>query len=89
MASEQNVLYTKSGTASGADTAIETAHPTKYDHWVLKNTHASQTLTVTINGSANLIMVAGESISLDITASPNNIKVSENNTTYRFIGTGR
>tara|TARA_Y100000593_G_scaffold54312_1_gene101521 strand:+ start:615 stop:884 length:270 start_codon:yes stop_codon:yes gene_type:complete len=89
MASEQNVIYVKSGTATATATALETAHPTKYDHWVLKNTHGAKTLTVTINGSPNLIIAAGEAISLDITASPNNITVDELSCTYRFIGTGR
>lgn len=91
MASEQNVLYTKSGAATGAHVALETAHKTKYDHWVFKNTDstASNTLEIKINGSAAIVLAGAESLSLDITASPENVTVKENTRTYRIIATGR
>tara|TARA_Y100001973_G_scaffold86508_1_gene129556 strand:- start:365 stop:640 length:276 start_codon:yes stop_codon:yes gene_type:complete len=91
MASEQNVLYTKSGTATGAHVALETAHPTKYDHWVIKNTQSSagDTIEIKINGSAAIVLAGSESLSLDITASPENVTVKENGHGYRVIGTGR
>lgn len=87
MASEQKALYIKEGTATGADVALETAHVTKYDHWAFYNSHASQTLTVKINGQA-MTVKAAQTINLDYTVSPENITVKELNTTYRVIGTG-
>ena len=89
MAGEQNTFYSKEGTATGSHVALETAHITKYDHWLFENTHASQTLEIKIKGSNAKTIAADSSYSVSVTASPEVVTVKENNTTYRITATGK
>lgn len=83
-----NAFYTKEDTATGSAVAISTTNPEKYDGFQFFNDHASLVLTVLFKGK-NFTVKAGESISIDVRESPNNIKVSGNTCTYRIWGVGR
>ncbi len=89
MAAEQSAIYSKEGTATGSAVALETTHNGKYDHWQFYNTHASQDLVLTINGSNDITIDADSTQAVDITASPNDVTVKTNNTTYRILATGK
>ena len=89
MAAEQNSIYSKEGTATASAVALETTHNSRYDHWQFYNTHASQDLVLTINGSNDITIDADSTQAVDITASPNDVTVKTNNTTYRILATGK
>ena len=93
MAAEQSAIYVKTGSGTGSAVALETAHAAKYDHWSISNSHASQLLSVTINGSAAFTVLATATTSIDITASPEVVTVKDggggSGTTYQIIATGK
>lgn len=85
-----NAIYSKSGTSSTSAGALSTANPEKYDSWQFFNDDAAIAQTFTINGAA-VKLLAGETIGLEIRASPNLITVVSASGTpaYRAMAVGR
>lgn len=85
-----NAIYSKSGTATTTPTALSTVNPEKYDSIQLFNDDAAIAVTFAING-ASVKVLAGETISIEVRACPNNITVASASATaaYRVIAVGR
>ena len=81
-------MYSKEGTATGSAVQLSTTNNIKADHWVFRNTHASQALTLVILGQT-VTVGSGETYEADIVAAPTQITVQTNGTTYGIQGMGR
>lgn len=85
-----NAIYSKSGNSATSAAALSTANPEKYDSWQFFNDDAAIAQTFVVNG-ASVKLLAGETIGLEIRASPNSVTVASASGTpaYRVMAVGR